>query len=543
MVETRESLRLLIERGMFQEAKRTLELALEAARTQASQRQVLELLELVPTKVQLSSSAWIGLSCRMYCVADNRSGLRALLEQVKVEERSALLYRAWDALRAEEFGEAIAWLEGSRLSLRRFELGLSWRIRAVAAFSLEEPGERWRDAFARAKAILTGISLGRCLLEVGVCEERSGDHTAARHAWAQALALLEHDAHYAAILHYNIGLSLLRERLPDAENHFLEMERLSKRRDAHGFRGRALCGLAASRRALGEYDRAAYTYAQALRHAGDDDDRRQALSGWGQTLRLAGQPTAALTKLSAAATATLEDQRVGQSWVFVTIAAIHAQQGALEAARSALGRSGSLESRDIDLRRAQIVRAEMARQSGDFTLARQLLTASQLNALMKDEECRCFPELFALLEVVPPQAQRPVTTVSVELRGSLRVQVNGREIALKPTGRPAELLALLIYHGGRLSGARVLEALYQLSADSRERRRCSQALWAVMRELGHALGWASSVRNVDGVYTLDPLAVWQTLPADPHTFRSAGDRFLDGIDSQWALEIDERWHE
>ncbi|NJK44956.1 MAG: hypothetical protein HC933_12300 [Pleurocapsa sp. SU_196_0] len=51
MHETRESLRLLLERGMFQEAKRTLELALEAVHTQASQRQVLELLELVPATV------------------------------------------------------------------------------------------------------------------------------------------------------------------------------------------------------------------------------------------------------------------------------------------------------------------------------------------------------------------------------------------------------------------------------------------------------------------------------------------------------------
>ena len=98
MTETWESLRLLLERGMLDAAYRTLELALEAARTQAAQCEVLELFAQVPAATRLSSSAWITLSCRLFCVADDRGGLRALLEQVPITEDSAFVYRAWSEI-------------------------------------------------------------------------------------------------------------------------------------------------------------------------------------------------------------------------------------------------------------------------------------------------------------------------------------------------------------------------------------------------------------------------------------------------------------
>lgn len=537
-----ESVQALLSGERFEQVLHSLELMFDAARTQRQQLEVVQVIKSVPLELRVSSEPWILLCARAYCVAADLNGLREFLEGIPDAVSAAQLYRAWLALRSEQFEMALE-LAASVSQARGFELGLLWRIRGVALFELGRDG--WREAFAQAKFILTGISLGRCLLEEGVCEDQSGSAPQARSTWAQALALLQHDPHYAARLRYNIGLSCLRYLLPEAETHFLEMERLSHQSEARGFRGRAMCGIAASRRALKEFERAAFTYQQAINGAHDEDDLRQAHWGLGHTYRLMGRYTDALKEFDCAANAVKADRNLGTSWVFVSIAGIHAQSGNQIAARRALERSGTLTNQREDALRAHVIRAELARQNTDLNLALQELEHVPTETLLAREERTCFPALFTIAEMtgraaanIEPEPARIL--VHIQAWGPMRVKVNGRAITLKPGGRAAELLALLAYNNGRLSSERVLEAMYSLTSDSVERRRKGQALWATTNELRQALGWTSSVTNEGGVYRLDERAIWEISPADLRAIQPRRERFLDGVNSQWALDVNLR---
>ena len=239
-----ESVQALLSVERFDQVLHSLEMMFDAARTQRQQLEVLQVLKAVPLELRVSAEPWLLLCARAYCVAADLAGLHDFLGRIPVSEQAVQPYRAWVALRSEQF-EMVLELVEPVVQARGFELGLIWRIKGVALFELGHDG--WREAFAQAKTILTGISLGRCLLEEGVCEDLHGSQLKARSLWAQALALLQHDPYYAAKLRYNIGLSCLRNLLPEAETHFLEMERLSHQSEAGEFRGRALCGIAASR--------------------------------------------------------------------------------------------------------------------------------------------------------------------------------------------------------------------------------------------------------------------------------------------------------
>jgi tetratricopeptide (TPR) repeat protein len=544
-----ESVQALLSGEQFEQAHHSLELMFKTARTQRQQLEVLQAIKLVPLEVQIGSEAWLLLCARAFCVAADLSGLRDFLEQVPGLELVVQPYRAWLALRSERFETALE-LGKSVVQAEGFELGLLWRIRGVALFELG--GDGWREAFTQAKTVLTGISLGRCLLEEGVCEDQTGSENQARSIWAQALALLQHDPYYAAKLRYNIGLSCLRNLLPEAETHFLEMERLSHRSEAREFRGRAMCGIAASRRALKEFERAAFTYQLAVNELNnelnDDDDRRQAHWGLGHTYRLMGRFTDALKEFDCAAKAVKTDRDLGTSWVFVSIAAIHAQTGNLTAAHLALERSGSLKNQREDALRAQVIRAELARQNTDLNLAIRELEHVPTETLLAREERTCFPALFAIAEMTGRASgssePEPVRTlIHIQAWGPCRVKVNGRAISLKSGGRAAELLALLAYNNGRLSSERILEAMYRLSADTDERRRKGQALWATANELRKALGWTSSISNEGGVYHLDERAIWEISPADLRVAQPRTERFLDGVNSQWVLDANLRFQE
>jgi tetratricopeptide (TPR) repeat protein len=533
----------LLAEKRFDTVLRTLELSLDAARTQREQRELLSIMTLVPLDLQQSSPSWMTFAARIRCVAADLVGLQSFLEHIPITERTVKPYRAWVALRADQFEEALELACEIIPQAQGFERGLLWRVRAVALFKLQRDG--WREAFAQARAALSGVSLGRCLLEEGVCEDLRGSGPKARSIWAQALALLGQDAHYSAQLRYNIGLSNLRSLLPEAETHFLEMERLSHRAEATDFRGRALCGIAASRRALGELERAAFMYERAIQEATDDDDRRQARWGLGHTHRLMGRFTDALIEFERAATTVELDRVSGSSWVFVSIAAIHAQTGNAEAAQNALERAGSLDNHQEDAQRAHVVRAELARQAKDVNLALRELEFVHQGTLLAREERRCFPALFTVAEamgrVAPTDTPEPhLTVVSIHAWGSMRVAVNGRSVTLKPGGRAAELLALLVYHDRRLSSERILEAMYRLTSDADDRRRKRQALWAAANELRQALGWSSSIVNENGVYALDDRASWEITPADLRSTHPNRERFLDGVTSEWALEVNWR---
>jgi tetratricopeptide (TPR) repeat protein len=526
----------LLALGKPDAARQTLEIVVRQAPDLHYHEELLELLPHIPQSLSTADPAWVVLIGRMRCNARDAEGLLMLTETLpdSFDARASghlLALRGWALLQSGRSNEA---LEAAMSSLERLpfvEAGLAWRVRGEALATLGEAG--WQEAFDEARSRLSGRSRGTCLIEYGNQLERHGDVRQARAVWSEALALLDGDMYYQAWLHHALGISCLRIASPEAEHHFLEMERLSRHRRAAGFRARAWCGLGAIRRALGEFERAESSYRAALAVATEAEDELQAHRGLGHTLRLSGRPTLALAALEQAVRCLPNGQG---AWVHADLAATHLVLKNPKAARRALERCGTLFGEDAE--RAAIVRAELARRDGDANTAVTELKRVRFDRLWAREERGCFPELFDLAasmglgmpEVLPYPSK---TMVEVRALGILQVRVNGREVPIKPTGRPGELLVLLLERNGEETVERLLEALYP-GLHPWQRRRKGQALWGVVRKLRFALGWEGSVRALGGAYRLDEQVEWHYDVMVARRQGVAARSFLEGIYSEWA---------
>lgn len=516
-------------------ALQTLEHALNAAKTQYQQSLIAKALQHVEPRLR-SSPAWAILCAKLYCVTRDLKGLQALLE---IHSENLLAYQAWLALQDEQNPyKALELARGARLSAQGFELGLSWRTEAISLFETQQNG--WQEAFQEACQHLTGSSLGRCQIDWGQQLEQSGQHTAARAIWAKALLNLPSDPFYTATIYYNIGISALKNGLIEAEQAFYDMKLASQKLEAKTFKARAWCGLAASRRAVGEHQRAMFGYRNAEKIKSDQDDRRQILRGIGHTQRLLGQHTQALSNLEKASRVSIQDFTSQTSWVYADIAAIHAQLGNTALARECLTRTGDLSHREEDNQRASIVKAEIARLEGLPEQIFQHMNAVNPDRLWAWEEATCFPTLFAIWDEARGNKTKTISAVQnkvhVRLYGTLRVEVNQRPIPLKSNGRAAELLGLLLHHGQNLSTERLVEALFPQD-NTLQHRRNQQAIWHIAKTLRHALGWQESIQIQNNQIELDPKCIWQT---DVEMPRKPQSRFLDGISSDWVLEVNRK---
>lgn len=538
ITDLRASVGALIERGAFELAFRTVAHALGDASSTAVQQDLLEVLLLVPRQARLSSAYGALLTVRL--LGNTRQAQETLTFTREARAHlsgaalaSVLAYEAWALTHSGEHEQALSMVEHLLPLLSGPMLGIAWRARGQAQAALGHAD--WRAAFSQARGHLDGRALGTCWLEEGSLLERAGDPVRARAAWREGLLLLEHDAYYTAWLQHALGLSCLRQALPEAEDHFLVLQRLAGRAQVAQFRARALCGLAATRRALGEWGRAEAAYRQAIKVAGEEDDQRQAWRGLGHTQRLAGKPELALEALLRATRVTDGDRRTGQSWVFADVAAAHAQCSHLNEARAALERTGDLEGEDAE--RAAIVRAELARRAGDEAQALQELGVLSPGTLWVREERECFPELFALLSPAArpaPLSRPPLTRVEVRALGTLTVYVNGRQVPLGATGRPGELLVFLLERGGRAPTKVIADELYPGSA--LDTRRAGRAVWALARKLRDVLGWEASVRFGGGGYALDPTAQWWYDVREALVRGEPTPAFLTGVCRPWAEE-------
>ena len=300
--ETRDAVRGLVALNLFVAALRTLQLALASARNVLECQAVAELFELVPERVRSSDPTWAVVQVKALCFARRPETLErvagAALERWGESAGSVRPYQAWALARQRASAQAALEVADAVIAARAgfpsYEIGLAWRARAEALAWLDIHG--WREAFARARGVLTGRSLGTCLIAEGFHLDRRNESVAARRVWLQAAAILR-DPYYEAWVQYNLGISFLKEAAPEAEAHFLRLEGLTRRGVGAGFAARAWCGLGASRRALGEWDRAQGAYATAIRLAHEDDDALEAWRGLGHTLRLAGDWARALEAL------------------------------------------------------------------------------------------------------------------------------------------------------------------------------------------------------------------------------------------------------
>jgi tetratricopeptide (TPR) repeat protein len=523
LTDLEATLQQLVHTGRLELATRTLATVFEQARTLEAQRRVVSaLFPLIPRSWLRANPQAAELYAQALCRVREPEELLAFCQEAGVSSPMMGLYRAWALARlgrSEEAREGLEALDEAGLSDR----GLYWRSLAEVRARLGLPG--WEEAFARARRHLAHEALGRCLIDEGNCLYDAGRVPAARTRWSEALAYLRSDPYYLAWAHYNLGISALNTPA-EAEGHLLEAEQLSRKPAARAIRARALCGLGAARRILGEWPRALACYDEALRAAREADDRQQALWGLGHTSRLSGRPAEALGYFQQA----LELEVPSSGWLYADVAATRLLLGDEEGAREAVGRAAHLKERGRFL--VAVVRAELARRRGEAVR----LEGFKLPSLWSREEALCFPELFARLTPAGPVLEpRTQARVEVWVAGLLRVKVNGRPVPLKPTGRPAELLAFLLEGEGEQSMDALLEALYpQAPATPEGRRQAYKSLWENVAKLRRALGWPHSVRSEGGSLRLDPEAHWVYDMDDPAA-RAKG-LFLEGIYSNWVQE-------
>jgi tetratricopeptide (TPR) repeat protein len=419
------------------------------------------------------------------------------------------VYRAWALVRSKKYQAALDLIE--TLS-NTPDPGLLLRSKGEAQFRLGNPA--WHETLELARGHLSGTSLGRALVDYGVFLQEAGQRAAAQVHWAEALAYLKHDPYYLAWTHSNLGYALLGNQPQEAEKHLLEAVELSRKGVAEHFRCRALTGVGAVRRSLGEWERALSSYQRASTAAGDLEDRQQALWGYGHTLRLMGNKAKALAALTEAYNLNPEAY-----WIQADIAAVCLMMGDTEEARKCLGKVKDWKERSSVVRR--FVEAELLRQEKGLKAAREHLKGLPTTHLWVREEYHCFPQL-------KPKASKTVgQTYRVEINcyGLLEVWVNGRLIPLHSTGKPGELLVYLLVHGQVASRERLIECLCK-----QEVRNKRKALWEYIHTLRSALGWQESIKAEGGLYRLDPAAQWTQLPAA----ESLGpEEFMEGHYSEW----------
>jgi tetratricopeptide (TPR) repeat protein len=447
---------------------------------------------------------------------------------------SIAVQRAGPLIELQSFEEARKTLEDAIPYLQGDLLGTAFSRLGLTLFHLGEP---WQPAYERARTSLSGEELGRALLNEGYCLAQSGRGIDARNAWLEALPLFRSNPRLLAWVRYNLGISALRDLDPEAERYFLEADRLTRKPQAAGLRSQTLNGLGGSRRVLGEWSRAESCYREALRIATDAHDRKEAYLGLARTLRLARRHVEALEVLEFA----LHDETFEQTLLRVSHAMVFLALGQPERARDSLGRVGTLVS-ESDKWLERIARAELARQDGQLDEAVSLLDGLPVASLHAREEAGAFPLLFNLLESAEKPVPAPLkyagqTVVRVTARGVLEVRVNGRGVPIAPSGRVGEFLVYLLEQGGVASLEVIGDALYAGDLSAPDHKRIRQTVWKLVKGLRDALGWQDSVRSLRGAYRLDPDAIWEYDVAEARALGRFDGPFLEGVYSDWALEV------
>jgi tetratricopeptide (TPR) repeat protein len=530
---------LLLEPSDHDRMVRVLELAFPSVRSAMEWQQALTFLERIPLNQRIESVALAAahahvLNKNLLCDQTLVFVAMVLMRHdmtvaacVRLESGGALLHlRRFEEAR-KTLTEVIADLNNQPLGIAHHWLGL-------VLFNLKES---WRQSFVQARGLLTGLLLGRSLLDEGYCLSDGGFSSEARSVWLEALPLFRSHPKMLAWVRYNLGITALRDLDPEAERHFLEADRLTKKQQAKALRPAVLNGFASSRRIRGEWSRAEFTYRASLEIAKDLDDRRGAYIGLTRTLSLTGRYTEAFEVLENA----LSEPDLEKELLRVVGAANHLALQQPRQARHLLEQVGELVS-EYDRWLERIIRAELARQEGNPSEALQWLTGIPVGIVYAREEVRRWPELFTLakangMSVPAPLEYGEGTVIRVQAKGVLHVWVNDRNVPISPTGRAGELLVFLLEHDGEAPLDVILDAFYPNATDAEARSRARKMIWEHASALRVALGWQGALIALRGAYQLDPSAQWQYDIRDSRTARSFSGEFLAGVYSEWVLEV------
>lgn len=506
-------------------ASKILRNQLEQNKTFSNAQKLSELVGSIPISLQIEHLELAEACAEVWFYARNKARLENLLEQVKVSPTLKLL-AAWVALQNDQSQTAFGLLQNLEQDLSGRWRVQYWLLRGNTAIRLKHPD--WQDWFDRAKAVSQGLELGHCLMQNANALFDAGQLPAAIGSWSQSLHFLKPDPYYMAWVYHNLGMCTLRENPERADGYFLLSKEQAKRKGGLLFLPRALCGVGASRRVLGEWPCARYAYSQANKTQ-DPYDQQQANWGLGHTARLSGDYAQALIHFQAA----LEGPKP-HDWLFIEIAAAKLMLHDLEGCRGWLDKAQRLTRRSQTI--AAILEAVLSMQSHDEAALQKQLSQIDWNTLWVREERACFPGLFAHLEPkhkVKPLPYAKGLEMRVQAAGVVQVFINNRKLQINSKGRPVEVLLALLELGNQATGEQLTDLLYRDA--TRNKKQNQQALWANINELRDYLGWAESVVYNNGVFSLDPEATWHYDMQDPQV-RALG-KFAEGIYSNWIEEV------
>ena len=532
------SCHMLLEQQQFDQLARVLEPLLPSIQNPAEWNELLSILQIVPQAVRLEFKPIAKLYAKVLAMNQSFSDLLEfsdlMLERHGLPTAAAVqLERAGALLGVHRYGEAHEVLVAVLPHLNGEALGVALTRLGLSAFYLGEP---WEDTFKQARGWLSGVELGRALLNQGFCLSESHRNLEARSVWIEALPHFQTNHKLLAWTRYNLGISALRDLEPGAERHFLEAQRLAKNPKIATMRASILNGLAASRRAVGEWSRAEASYREAIVLAQDPHDRQDAYSGLARTLRLAARPDEALEILEYA----LQDNALNHNYLHVARATTFLALGQNTAAREEFTRVTRLASTS-DQWLEKVARAELARREGNLEQAVELLDGFPIQTLHAREEAVRFPELMQLLAA----AEKPIPKaleylkgiiIRVVAQGVLGVWVNDRPVNIAPTGRAGELLVYLLEHNGSASVEMITDALF--SGDRvPDHDKARGLIWKWVKGLRQVFGWEQSVIALRAAYQLDPSVIWEYDVNEARATRSFQGEFLKGVYSDWALEV------
>ncbi len=403
--------------------------------------------------------------------------------------------------------------------------GVALRRLGISQFRLQQ---NWQFYFQEALKLQQGRAYGLTLLDYAACQAIANQPDVAQQLYTQALFYFKRDYFYLAWLRFNLGNNALRIENPEAEQHFLIAEHLTRKPQAKGLRSAVLRGLASFRRSKGEFARAEFLLHQAIACAIDLDDDLAARQGLARTLRLAGQVGTALEVIEAAIFkhGSIPTLLVTRAMTLLALGLNALCQKDLDNAVPL----ANVNSQQL----AIVARAELELRAENNQKAHDLLQEIPLNTLQMREERRAFPSLFALLESPPITLEYIVQTkVEIVALGVLQVKVNQRPVPISPTSRIGELLVFILEQGGTASLEQITDALYADALSELEKNRARKAIWKLTRDLRLALGWQNSIASLRSAYQLDPSAIWDYDARDT-TAKING--FLNGIYSNWVLE-------
>jgi tetratricopeptide (TPR) repeat protein len=300
--EMRTTLLLLIENQQYDRISSVLDHSIRNLNDVEDWNVLFELFHHIPNQIRVESIP-LGLHFARTLSRTNHSQelfdfCDTMLERYGIARVAELeVERSIELYVLRRYQDCLSTLESAMKHLEGQALGFAYSKLGLVLYALEKP---WQQAFEQARYFMSGLELGKALINEGYCFAESHQTAQAQGAWQEALVYLHGNPRLLTWVRYNLGITALRDMNVDAERHFLDGLKLSQNLQASGLRVSILIGLGAIRRSLGEWSRAEFAYREAIKLAQDPNNLREATFGLVRTLRLSGRYSEALESLEVA---------------------------------------------------------------------------------------------------------------------------------------------------------------------------------------------------------------------------------------------------